>query len=337
MRRKRFLVYSCAVVFVYYFFGIGDYVFSKSYENDFSYPLNVNLKSVVDDVLSGDRPNVAPINYYPYKYLSNSQKCSTYERIDLVILVKSALEHVAQRRTIRLTYGRENDAPANRIVKILFFLGVHKNPDPSVVSAVEMEKKQYSDIIQMDFQDNYYNMTIKTMMTFRWAYEHCSRADYYLFTDDDMYISVKNLLNYVETAIADVAHDKAYENHLFAGYVFKSSPQRFWTSKWRVSLEEYPWDRWPPYVTAGAYVLSNKSMKTIHVASAFVKHFRFDDIYLGIIAKKLGLELTHCENFHFYKKMYTREGYKDVIASHGYGNPSEMFAVWHDYNKFNKT
>lgn len=343
MRLRKYIVFVCACVLVcvYYFFGVGDYLYSKSFDNEFDYPLNVDLKPIVRDVLSGRKPRIAPINYYPYRFLSNSGKCNTIEKLDLFIIVKSAMHHFGHRSAIRQTYGQENLIPG-RIIKTLFFLGIDNNPKSDIQKRIDQEMAQYKDIIQIDFHDNYYNNTIKTMMSFRWLYEHCSTADFYLFTDDDMYISLNNLLDYVhdqtvknnwerDSATSTVGEDK--DNHLFAGYVFKSAPQRFKTSKWRVSLEEYPWNKWPPYVTAGAYVVSNKSMKVLYVGSLFVKHFRFDDIYLGIVAKKVGIVPKHCDQFHFYKKKYSKADYADVIASHGYDDHDELIRVWTEQNK----
>ncbi|CAG5051630.1 unnamed protein product [Parnassius apollo] len=285
--------------------------------------------------MSGKKPSVAPINYYPHRFLTNSGKCSTLEKLDLFIVVKSAMGNFDQRTAVRQTYGQENLVPG-RIIKMLFFLGVDAPPKSDTQKRIDEEMAQYKDIIQIDFLDNYYNNTIKTVMSFRWLYEHCPIADFYLFTDDDMYISVTNLLDYVHDLTASVRErnktEKAQDVNIFSGYVFKSAPQRFRSSKWRVSLDEYPWNKWPPYVTAGAYVVSNKSMKMLYVGSLFVKHFRFDDVYLGIVAKKVGMELTHCPRFHFYKKNYSKIGYRNVIASHGYGDRSELISVWNEQN-----
>ena len=117
---------------------------------------------------------------------------------------------------------------------------------------------------------------------------------------------------------------------LFAGYVFLSSPHRHKSSKWYVSLKEYPYHLWPPYVTAGAYILSKEALLDMYYASMYTKHFKFDDIYLGLIAKKADIEPFHCEEFHFYKKEYTKYNYKYVISSHGYGNPDELLQVWNE-------
>ncbi|XP_052740347.1 beta-1,3-galactosyltransferase brn isoform X1 [Bicyclus anynana] len=344
MRKRRVYLYcvcACVLVYMYNFLGVSDYVFSKSYDDNFDYPLNIDVRPLVNEILNGKKPSVAPINVYPYRFLTNSGKCSTLDRLDLFIVVKSAMDNFGKRNAVRQTYGQENHIPG-RIVRVLFFLGIE---DPKSITQVRVEREMadHKDIIQVDFQDSYYNNTIKTMMAFRWLYEHCSTADFYLFSDDDMYVSVNNLLDYVHdnptsetTNEIDKSKNKGNgrDSILFAGYVFNSAPQRFSWSKWRVSLQEYPWNKWPPYVTAGAFVLSNRCMKMFYVGSLFVKSFRFDDIYLGIVAKKLGVTPTHCPKFHFYKKHYSLSGYKDVIASHGFGDPEELYRVWNELNPY---
>lgn len=336
MRHKRIKYLLAALVFLYTicsYLGLSDYVHSKSFEN-FDYPLNVDIKPLIEEVLSGKLPSVKPINYYPYRFLTNSGKCSTVNKLHLFIVVKSAMNHFEQRMAIRQTYGQE-DVKLGYATKILFFLGTdgRKSEKSDTQTIIESEMIKYKDIIQIDFLDTYYNNTIKTMMSFRWLFEHCSEADFYLFTDDDMYISVVNLLDYLNTASSN-GSAVTPKDLFYAGYMFKSAPHRIIGSKWRVGLEEYPWNKWPPYVTAGAYVMSNQAMKVIYVASLFVKHFRFDDIYLGIVAKKAGIVPVHSNRFLFHKLKYTQKGYVDVIACHGYGNQHELIAVWNKQHSY---
>ncbi|CAH2038085.1 unnamed protein product, partial [Iphiclides podalirius] len=311
MRRRqcyKLAVCACVLVYIYYFFGVGDYLLSRSYEGDFHYPLDVDLEPLVAEVLEGRKPSVAPINYYPHRFLTNSGLCSTLPKIDLFIAVKSAMGHFASRAAIRSTYGREDHVPG-KVVRTLFFVGV--GGSGTLQRRLEGEMALHKDIIQADFVDDYYNNTIKTMMTFRWLYEHCPNAEHCLFTDDDMYISAANLFQYLGSMKVP-ENGTERERRLLAGF--------------------YPWDRWPPYATAGAYVASSAALRALYAASLFVRHFRFDDVYLGIVARKLGLRPAHCPRFHFYKKPYSRAAYGDVIASHGYGDPDELLAVWNEQN-----
>ena len=179
-----------------------------------------------------------------------------------------------------------------------------------------------------------------------------------MFVDDDYYVSVRNLLRFLRNPLnypgylqedvitfdQEKLRDQIKLRHLnqlvdfdlpddvrlFAGFVFpRSRPHRHKASKWFVDLEEYPYDFWPPYVTAGAYVLSREALVDMYFTSYYTKMFRFDDIWLGLVASKAGLEPLHSPEFHFYPKDPSRiQHYKFVVASHGFSEPMELQRVW---------
>lgn len=116
---------------------------------------------------------------------------------------------------------------------------------------------------------------------------------------------------------------------LFTGYVFTSSPHRHKSSKWYIPLSEYPWHLWPIYVTSGAYILSREALHDMYFSSLYTKHFRFDDIFLGLVAMKAHIEPLHSDQFHFHRAPYSEPySYKYLIASHGFSNSKEMLNVW---------
>ncbi|CAG2162220.1 unnamed protein product, partial [Oppiella nova] len=120
-----------------------------------------------------------------------------------------------------------------------------------------------------------------------------------------------------------------FDGRLYSGYLFpQSSPLRHKTSKWFVTLEEYPYSLYPPYITAGAFVLSNTSLIDMYFASFYTKHFRFDDIYVGILAKKLSIIPKHNPNFHFWTLSYSAVTFEDVIASHGFRDSNKLLISW---------
>ncbi|EFN69655.1 hypothetical protein EAG_11992 [Camponotus floridanus] len=57
---------------------------------------------------------------------------------------------------------------------------------------------------------------------------------------------------------------------------------------------------------------------------------QLSDINRGLVAKKADILPFHCEEFHFYKKAYTKYSYKYVITSHGYEDPNELLQVWNE-------
>ncbi|XP_031830401.1 beta-1,3-galactosyltransferase brn [Nomia melanderi] len=416
------------------FFGAFTHFFEISYHTSFVYPYEEDVHEFVSALRHNEEPKVAPIYEYNYTFvINNKQKCidPAYNNYRVVYIVKSAIEHFERRLAIRNSWGFEKrffDVPS----KTIFMLGVHLH-DSELQAKVETEAMKYKDIVQANFTDSYYNNSIKTMMAFKWLVKYCSNSKFYMFVDDDIYVSVKNVLRFIrnpanypdyfkepkkigahkrEIKVSDEAEESYFKNtvatrnsnssntnhvpkniknttneiiykltqndyvktehtgpmstnapaeilkskinvtrndivpnrrkrqifdfelpediRLYAGFVIISSPHRHKSSKWYVPLSEYPYHLWPPYITAGAYILSKEALLEMYYTSLYTKHFRFDDIYLGIVAKKADIEPFHCEEFHFSKKDYTKFNYKYVISSHGYGDPSELLNVWNE-------
>ncbi|XP_043273368.1 beta-1,3-galactosyltransferase brn [Venturia canescens] len=451
--RRIQLKYVCATVGVIMMldvFGAFTHIFEVPYNDNFIYPYHGDIQPFIEALRHKKKPEVEPINEYNYTFIHNPKdKCvdPDFRTLQFVFLVKSATKNFDRRKGIRNSWGfgkRFFDVPT----RLLFLLGTNGG-DHNLVEKINEESEKFKDILQADFVDTYYNNTLKTMMGFKWAVEHCTNAKFYMFVDDDIYVSVKNVLRFVrnpasypdylkepsrmaarkreikhsdmvtdeielephnsknesfpptklaessiETKSSDNSKtsrpsnkteqitlstteksttnlrnlsadfpdvDKKLEYYteslknetptinnierkkrqvfdlelpedvrLFAGYVFVSSPHRHRTSKWYVSLKEYPYHLWPPYITAGSYVLSKEALLDMYYASLYTQHFKFDDIFLGIVAKKADIEPFHCDEFHFYKKDYTKYNYKYVITSHGYDDPKELISVWQE-------
>lgn len=428
--KPRYVFLSFGLIALLDFFGAFTHLFEITYDEHFVYPYEGNVHELVNALRHNQKPDVEPINEYKYPFMLHSpQKCTEagYSTFHVVYVVKTAIEHFERRAAIRKTWGYEKRF-FDVSLRTIFLVGTHLD-DEELQAKLKIEAAKYKDIVQADFIDSYYNNTIKTMMGFKWVVKHCSNSKFYMFSDDDMYISVKNALRFVrnpakypgylkepkklvahkrEIKLSDLRSfqrdisnfskgsgmhnttidkrssvrsfiDKSENNNskssihieengqtneylrienkqllkrnmpilnrtkrqlfdfelpddarLFAGFVFISSPHRHRSSKWYVSLKEYPYHLWPPYITAGAYILSKEALLDMYYTSFYTKHFRFDDIFLGLVAKKAEIEPFHCENFHFYKKEYTKYNYKYVIASHGYGDPNELVQVWNE-------
>ncbi|XP_050082509.1 beta-1,3-galactosyltransferase brn [Anopheles aquasalis] len=381
---KYFLV-TVGGLYLLYFFGAFTHFFEKDFEATFDYPLNGDILSDVYQLRHGQQPARQPINRYNYTYITSCEhKCKVDDRLmapRLVFIVKSAIEHFDRRAAIRKSWGYERRF-ADVKIRTVFMLGRPRIvPNRRLQSLVDLEYSTYRDIVQGDFVDEYFNNTIKTMMGFRWAVTYCPRAKFYMFADDDFYVSAKNLLRYVrnpvnypeyleetDEALRKLARRLAHTTErngtvnasspipiepavakdrtkrqlmqdmelppnvkLFSGFVFRSAPHRHRSSKWYVSLEEYPWDMWPTYVTAGAFLLSHEALFEMYYVSMYTKHFRFDDIFLGIVAMKAGIEPLHSEEFYFHKAPYLGpQSYKYVLATHGYDDLTEMTKVWNE-------
>jgi hypothetical protein len=203
------------------------------------------------------------------------------------------------------------------IIRTIFTLGVdrdtlnHERPT-DVQKLVDLEAERFQDIIQFNFVDEYFNNTLKTVNGMRWCKENCIRSKFFLFVDDDYYVSVKNILAFLRNPVNYPEYLEEYKEQLrklnqrklhqynngssrnllglnmelpadvklFAGFVFNSSPHRHKSSKWYVSLDEYKYDKWPTYVTAGSFILSREALQEMYCTSLYTKHFRLVNYFL---------------------------------------------------------
>lgn len=365
--RIKYICGILAVLFLLDFFGVFTHLFEINFNNrDFNYPLEGDVIKYANKMRHGERPNVAPINIYNYTFLSNCKhKCNNADQSiiapRLVFIVKSAMPNFARRNAIRNSWGFEKRL-SDVIIRTVFVLGTSNqatDDNESMQKLIDIELENYRDIVQADFIDTYFNNTIKTMMGFRWAIKFCNRSKFYMFVDDDFYVSAKNVLRFIRNPVnypeyleeadetlrklarrlhqSDLLNSSSIDLNemkqivdknnniqtvnnkqhidelkkyisgqdkkrvhpnmdgveannninrhllemelasdvkLFSGFVFSSSPHRHKSSKWHVSLDEYPWHMWPPYVTAGAFILSREALIHMYYVSMFTKHFR---------------------------------------------------------------
>ncbi|CAH1104582.1 unnamed protein product [Psylliodes chrysocephalus] len=331
---------------ILYIFGVHNHLFEINFYEDFHYPYDGNIEPLVEQLKNNLTPDVPPINSYNFKYYrSCAYKCNNVKKLKLVYIIKSAPENINKRIGIRQTWGYEKRF-SDVEIRTVFLVGETKTK--VLEQSLDEEYRKFTDVIRANFTDSYYNNTLKTMMGLQWVNKYCLNSEFYMFVDDDYYVSTKNVLRFlrhpkkypdyvkelfvqVPTFLRTKRELSNYEENisrLYAGYVFQSSPHRHFTSKWYVSLEEYPYHKWPPYVTAGAYVLSKHALIDMYYTSFYTKHFRFDDIYIGLLAYKAKIEPLNCDEFHFYKLHYNKLNFKYVIASHGYGDPQELLQIW---------
>lgn len=132
----------------------------------------------------------------------------------------------------------------------------------------------------------------------RWINTHCTSASsaanlrtYALFIDDDYYLDLNSLLTYLTKVDQDPTMSVEQRRTFLTGYVYRDSrPRRFLNDRWYISIDEYPYDRYPPYVTAGCFLMSRSNARLFHIASQYIRLFRFDDIYMGLLAYAMSIE-----------------------------------------------
>uniref|UniRef100_A0A8C3TLR9 Hexosyltransferase n=1 Tax=Catharus ustulatus TaxID=91951 RepID=A0A8C3TLR9_CATUS len=147
--------------------------------------------------------------------------------------------------------------------------------------------KQYHDIIQQDFLDTYNNLTLKTLMGMRWVASYCSSTRFAMKTDTDVFVNTMHLIEKLLRPLPP-----STENY-FTGFLMKGyTPIRNKGSKWYISEEEFPGNRFHSFCSGTGYVFSGDLPAKIVNASLTIKYIHLEDVYVGFCLNAKGVEIV---------------------------------------------
>ncbi|XP_060068677.1 beta-1,3-galactosyltransferase 1-like [Ylistrum balloti] len=304
------------------------FVYDKElpFEN-FSYPLDVDIVRLIQDYKRTGEVSHRAINNFTQRFLHNSSnKCRSdvggskpqTNDVFLLFVVKSKSDHWSARKAIRETWGNESYL-TKFTIKTVFILGT---PVSQSLIPIWKEIKQFDDIILMDFQDTYFNNTLKTSTAFNWVPEFCFNARFVMLVDDDIYVSLKTLVLFLDQLPVS-KRVQLYMGRTYSGF----KPHRNVTSKWHVPVSEYQWDTYPPFVAAGTVIMTMDFVSDVRTAMRYTKPFRLDDIYLAILAYKLGVAPVTNVNVYGYRVSDRNIKFSNLLTSHGY-TPERLRRAW---------
>jgi hypothetical protein len=208
------------------------------------------------------------------------------DKLFVLVLINSAAgseAHYHKRMAIRNTWGK----PVGRNQwKITFFLG--RTGKPLIDENRLMEAKKYGDIIIGDFPDTYRNITQKLMMAFKWASEQ--NYEYLLKTDDDVYINVPLLINWIN-------EQSEPGRPLYAGVLYRADVIRDPSHRHFVSWNDLRQKRYPWYPKGALYILSSGVVRGMVEITNRVKMITVDDAYVGVLASYLGVKPVRLHGF----------------------------------------
>ncbi|KAF1388744.1 hypothetical protein PFLUV_G00065810 [Perca fluviatilis] len=244
----------------------------------------------------------------------------------LLLLVPVSPGEAAARDAIRQTWG----APG-RDSRALFFVGLPEGGRGSSVQAqLEEESRTHADIVQMDFQDSYHNLTIKTLMMMNWLASHCPHASYAMKVDADIFVNVFLLLRRLRSS--------PRRGFISGSVISDGRPRRDSNSKWRVSEELYPADSFPPYLSGAGYVFSADMAARISWASRFVRMLPLEDVYVGLCLRVLAVQPVYSRSllpprnlFEIRHLDYDRCTFAKLIIVNGF-TPSQLLHMWQDFS-----
>ncbi|XP_070541732.1 uncharacterized protein [Ptychodera flava] len=282
-----------------------------------------------NDGLNGSRI----INDFSYQFSVNPRNLcfpdfpdkQDWKEVFLLIITPSRAVNSKQRDMIRNTRGSRKFTIGKKIVQ-LFLIG--KTFDTQLDADVLQESRTHEDVIVVDIRDSYENMTLKTVMMLKWTSLYCTNAKYILKADDDVFVNLHDL---VVTLI-----DQPISRFVLAYVHKKTWPLRDRKHKWYVSEDEWPLNEpYPPYPNGPAYVMSYDVATKIYSSSYTTELFRFEDVYIGINLRHIGIVPTHSDRFDNFGKLRTICELKGSLSSH-YVHEDMMYKLWRQTEEWGK-
>lgn len=264
----------------------------------------------------------------PHPYIINEpDKCPESRPAPfLVLLIATEARQVEARNAIRETWGNESIAPGLEVIR-LFLLGTNEGELGDLQQRMlEAESRKYHDIIQQDFRDTYKNLTLKTLMGMNWVALHCPPARYVMKTDSDMFVNTDYLIHKLLKPKL-----KPRKNYFTGNNMRGFAPNRNKNSKWFMSPELYPSEKYPTFCSGTGYVFSGDLARKIYGASLSIRRLHLEDVYVGLCLAELRIEPTPPPNgflFNHWRVSYSSCKYSRLITSHGF-HPSELLKYWH--------
>ncbi|CAF3536636.1 unnamed protein product [Rotaria sp. Silwood1] len=341
-----YMKFIICILILYYLnmlFGFNNNIwYEKSFENEYHLRMKhidvTKIEENVEQVLG------LPNNILPNKFIiKNKYLCGrsidpeTLIHPHLLILVKSNIENFKQRQAIRMTWAIKQIL-LNKNIQLAFVLG--RNVDNT---SIEDESNKYGDIIQIDNIDYYYYSSYKMIMMLRWISDYCTSKSvrsphidlrkYVFIINDNYYVDIDKLLIYIYYIDED-KEMTTYERRTFitGELIEKSRPRRFINDRWHMSITDYPYDIYPPYISTECFLMTRYNARLYYIASKYTRLFYFDYIYMGLLSYSMSINLI--KNNQLFS---TSSSSNHFLNNHQYGFLSKLKLFFNNNNNINST
>ena len=213
--------------------------------------------------------------------LPSVRKC---KKSTILFLVTSHSSNTKRREAIRNNWGFSDIFRLFKIkfgldYQVFFSVGLADNNEES--KNINKEAETFQDILIVDRNEDFYDLTRRVMAGFEWAVQQCDFT--YLFKmDDDIFINIPNVMEFLSNSTI-AAHNKT----LYAGDMnIDAFVNRDPKSKYRVTYKEWPTEIYPPYCSGGGFIISRGLIEKITPYFDWEDPFKIDDAYIGILIQR---------------------------------------------------
>ncbi|XP_034737490.1 UDP-GlcNAc:betaGal beta-1,3-N-acetylglucosaminyltransferase 7 [Etheostoma cragini] len=268
--------------------------------------------------------------YFPM-LLNHPEKCTG--DVYLLMVIKSVATQHDRREVIRKTWGKEQVVDGKRI-KTLFLIGKPSNVAERAnhQKLVEYEDYIYRDILQWDFLDSFFNLTLKETHFLKWFNTYCPSVRYVFKGDDDVFVSVENIFEFLESS--------GNAKNLFVGdVIFKAIPIRNRENKYYIPLALYDKKHYPPYAGGGGFLMDGNLARRLHWVADTLELYPIDDVFLGMCLEVLQVTPIKHNAFKTFGLVKNKNSklnrepcfFKSMIVVHKL-LPSDLMHMWNLVN-----
>ncbi|XP_021571058.1 UDP-GlcNAc:betaGal beta-1,3-N-acetylglucosaminyltransferase 7 [Carlito syrichta] len=267
--------------------------------------------------------------YFPM-LLNHPEKCR--DDVYLLVVVKSVITQHDRREAIRQTWGRErlSVGRGRGAMRTLFLLGTASKQEERThyQQLLAYEDRLYGDILQWDFLDTFFNLTLKEIHFLKWLDIYCPHVPFIFKGDDDVFVNPTNLLEFLA--------DRQPQENLFVGDVLQHArPIRRKDNKYYIPGVLYSKTSYPPYAGGGGFLMAGSLARRLHHACDTLELYPIDDVFLGMCLEVLGVQPTAHEGFKTFGISRNRNSrmnkepcfFRSMLVVHKL-MPPELLAMW---------
>nr|VZI05043.1 unnamed protein product [Spirometra erinaceieuropaei] len=239
---------------------------------------------------------------------------------DLVVIVKSAVYNFEDRQAFRRFYAhlrKESSVKPPYRIGVVFVVGLPTstssnsfqrdgfnislpgragnslvniaNRRAQIRTRLEQEMREHDDLIVGDFEDTYYNLSLKMHHTFVWAARFCRERPAFMFLDDDIGFNEKRLQAVLATLPVDWRRRVSISSTRWNSPTVRPTDTPA-VRKWALSKREVPWPVHAPYSNGYFYMLGYDHVADLALAMFYTKRIPIDDAWLGLVMHRIGLQ-----------------------------------------------
>ncbi|XP_041059673.1 N-acetyllactosaminide beta-1,3-N-acetylglucosaminyltransferase 3-like [Carcharodon carcharias] len=260
------------------------------------------------------------------------EKCGGRERshdVFLLLVIKSNPINHDRREMVRRTWGKEQEFRGVQIRRVFITaVSTDQHEQWKLNWLLDLENRQHQDILQWDFLDTFFNLTLKQYKLMEWMDHYCPKAQFIFNGDDDVFVNIDNTVEYLLSMDAS--------QHLYVGYlIYMVGPIREKWSKYYVSELVTAAKSYPPYIAGGGILMSRHTAGIIYKMARIIEFLPIDDVFMGMCLEKAGLAPKSHMGFRVVgvrvpspqDDSFNPCYYRELILVHRF-KPYELLLMW---------